>query len=133
MNNTNILYQIVNCSNGDIILTPFSIDLTKYDKQLMDDGKIIFKYRNIIEVDMDNLSNYDVKSSSIVKCIINNNVINCSKYRNILDKVYSIIDDGTEIIKNTILNIKTVNRNDSGFKYNSKLGISIQGGTQLKH
>jgi hypothetical protein len=130
--NSEILYyERENCLNGDIILTPFNIDMKKYNKQLLDSGKIIFKYK-IVEVCMDDLANYDVKKSSVSKCIINNNLINCTNYRCVLNKVYSIIGDGFNIIKNTTLNIKTINRSDAGFKYNPELGISIQGSDASK-
>ena len=120
-------YEIENCLNGDIILTPINIDLTKYDKQPLDNGKLILKYRNPIEVSISELHNYEFKGSSIHKCIINNNITNYTKYRHILNRVYYMIGDGSYIIKNTTLNIKTINRNDSGFIYHPELGISIQG------
>ena len=133
INSTNdTFYEIENCLNGDIILTPIDIDLTKYDKQLLNNGKIIFKYRAPIEVKISELNNYNIKGSCIYKCIINNRIMNYNKYRSILYKIYSIIGDGSDIIKNTTLNIKTLNRNDSGFVYKPELGISIQGADSSK-
>ncbi len=44
-----------------------------------------------------------------------------------MDYIYKIINDGAKIIKNTNLNIKTLEKNDSGFYYVEELGISIQG------
>ena len=38
-----------------------------------------------------------------------------------------MIDNGSRIIKNTILNIKTIRTTDCGFRYNKKIGLSIQG------
>ncbi len=54
------------------------------------------------------------------------------KYKSILEQIYYIINDGTKIIKNTILNIKTINKNDEGFKYLDNIGISIQGADSNK-
>ena len=121
------IYTRETCLNGDIILTPINIDLTKYDKQLLDNGKFIFKYRTPIDVKISELNNYTIKGSYICKCIINNHIMNYNKYRSVLFKIYSIIGDGSDIIKNTTLNIKTVNRNDAGYIYKSELGISVQG------
>ncbi len=38
-----------------------------------------------------------------------------------------IINDGSKIIKNTKINIKTIKKLDEGFTYIDDLGISIQG------
>ncbi len=37
------------------------------------------------------------------------------------------INDGTKIIKNTKLNIKTIKKEDEGFYYLDNIGISVQG------
>jgi hypothetical protein len=44
-----------------------------------------------------------------------------------LNRIYEIINDGSNIIKNTILNIKTLEKKDDGFYYLKDLGISVQG------
>lgn len=49
------------------------------------------------------------------------------KYKFILEYIYKLINDGTKIIKNTKLNIKTIKKIDEGFSYIKDLGISIQG------
>jgi len=49
------------------------------------------------------------------------------KYKSILEQIYEYIDDGTKIIKNTKLNIKTIKKEDDGFYYLDNIGISVQG------
>ena len=44
-----------------------------------------------------------------------------------MENIYKIINDGTKIIKNSKLNIKTIKKLDEGFYYLEDLGISIQG------
>ena len=49
------------------------------------------------------------------------------KYKSVLENIYKIINDGTKIIKNSKLNIKTIKKLDEEFYYLEDLGISIQG------
>ncbi len=46
--------------------------------------------------------------------------------------MYSIIDNGVKIIKNTKLNIKTIKKEDEGFYYLENIGISVQGAENNK-
>jgi hypothetical protein len=49
-------------------------------------------------------------------------------YNSIIKYLFEdIIKDGAQIIRNSILNIKTVYRDDSGFHYLESIGISYQG------
>jgi len=67
------------------------------------------------------------KKSIIYECLIDNKEFNKLKYKLILEQIYKIINDGTKIIKNTRLHIKTINKEDNGFYYLNNIGISIQG------
>jgi hypothetical protein len=119
------------------------------DKKVEEDGTIIYKKENMILEDydiiqkndniifkpkiktiqvtnIDNLIKYNFTCSYIIDCYINNKRPTKNKYMAILTDIYKLIDDGTSIIKNTLLNIKTKNIVDKGFYYNSELGISIQ-------
>jgi hypothetical protein len=58
---------------------------------------------------------------------LNDDEITKLKYKSILENIYKIINDGIKIIKNSKLNIKTINKLDEGFYYLEDLGISIQG------
>jgi hypothetical protein len=97
------------------------------------DGTIIMKpIINKIKIQNYNMLNdYNFTFSNIIYCNIkyNNQIytIDNPKYRSILMQMYNIIDDGTTIIKNTLINIKTKIFEDNGFSYIPELGISIQG------
>jgi hypothetical protein len=96
-----------------------------YDLVIKDYG-IIIKNKPLIIKDLVELKKYDFKFSTITKCLINDKEINKNKYTPILMHIYNIIDDGTTIIKNTSLNIKTIKKDDMGFCYIENLGISVQ-------
>lgn len=84
------------------------------------------KIITIILEDIDKLCEFNFNNSIIVECYLNNKRPTKNKYASILTDIYETIDDGTKIIKNTILNVKTTIVNDKGFYYNLKLGISVQ-------
>ena len=90
------------------------------------------KKKNIKIINLNHIPKYDFKKSSIIKCKINNEEINKNNYRYICNTVYKIINNGTKIIKNTTLNIKTVEDNQNGFYYLDNIGISIQGAESNK-
>ena len=89
-------------------------------------GELILKPIQIIN-NLDNLDTINFSSSQITSCKINNDNHEIYKYKSILNKIYEIIDDGTKIIRNTCLNIKTIRCTDKGFYYLKNLGISVQG------
>jgi hypothetical protein len=103
----NTEYEIHPQDNGQLLLKPLCIYLTKND--------------------INNLNIYDFSNSKIINCNINNQEHHKLKYRNILDEIYKIINNGTKIIKNTTINIQTLKINDRGFYYLKDIGISIQG------
>jgi len=119
------------------------------NKEVLEDGTIIYKKENIsisyydviqendiiklkptkktIKIDdIDKLRELNFNSSVIIECYLNGKRPTQNKYASILNDIYELIGDGTKIIKNALLNIKTTNENDKGFYYISKLGISIQ-------
>jgi hypothetical protein len=100
----NIDYQIYPQNNGELILKPLQI------------------INNLDDLNMFNFCN-----SQITDCKINNEEYEIYKYKSILKEIYEIIDDGSKIIKNTCLNIKTIRYIDKGFYYLKDLGISVQG------
>ena len=89
-------------------------------------GELLLKPIQIIN-NLDNLDTINFSSSQITSCKINNDNHEIYKYKSILNKIYEIIDDGTKIIRNTCLNIKTIRCTDKGFYYLKNLGISVQG------
>jgi hypothetical protein len=119
------IYKIIELENTDILLQKYIIDNNNYIIIDKENGDKLLKKINII--DIKDIKNYDFGKSIILDCKINNNNNNIKlKYKSILSHIYILINDGTIIIKNTLLNIKTIKKTDNGFYYMNNLGISIQ-------
>ena len=89
--------------------------------------KLLKKITKIDINDVNDIKKYDFRKSNILSCLLNDEEITKLKYKSILENIYKIINDGTKIIKNSKLNIKTIKKLDEGFYYLEDLGISIQG------
>ena len=120
------IYKYIEQDNGNILLQKTVIDYTKYDQIIQDNGDILLKTKKII-TKLDDLKNINFTNSVIVSCKLNNQIKQKMKYKAILEDVYTLIGSGAKIIKNTKLNIETVNKNDNGFYYIDNLGISVRG------
>ena len=107
--------------------TIITIDNINYDIYPQENGELLLRPKMIQINNLDKLAQYDFCNSNIVSCKINNDILNKNKYKSILNDIYKIINSGTKIIKNTTLNIKTIEYNHRGFYYLEELGISIQG------
>lgn len=121
------IFQLIEKDNGDIILKKVFIDTNLYNVEKSNNNIILKKKKNVKITSIEDLSDYDFKKSSILKCSINGEEVNKNKYKSVLENIYNLIDNGTKIIKNTKLNIKTTEKQDEGFYYLKKLGISVQG------
>lgn len=73
------------------------------------------------------IDNGDILLEKVILDDTNYTIINKHNGDKLLKKIYKIINDGTKIIKNTILNIKTIKKIDDGYCYIEDLGISVQG------
>lgn len=121
------IYKITKLENDDILLQNIIIDYTNYTIINKENGDIILKKNTFINIiDINDIKNYDFKKSIIYDCLINNDKFNKLKYGSILEHIYKLINDGTKIIKNSKLNIKTIKKENEGFFYLDNIGISIQ-------
>lgn len=121
-------YKFIKLDNGDILLQKIVIDNVNYTVINKDNGdKLLKKITNININYIKDVKDYDFKKSIISECLIDNKEFNKLKYKSILEQIYKIINDGTKIIKNTKLNIKTIKKEDEGFYYLDNIGISVQG------
>lgn len=124
------MYNIIYKDNGDILLqknTNINIIDINYNIINKDNGDILLqKITNINIINIKHIKDYDFKKSIILNCLINEKEFNKLKYKSILEQIYKIINDGTKIIINTKLNIKTIKKEDEGFNYLDYIGISVQ-------
>ncbi len=122
------IFKLVELDNEDILLKKTKIDMSKYVEKRESNGDILLKKVESINIEnVCDIKKYDFTKSKIISCIINNTEINETKYKKVLEYIYNLINDGTKIIKNTFLNVKTIEKTDDGFYYLKKLGISVQG------
>lgn len=122
------VYKFKNLDNGDILLEKVVLDNTNYTIVNKNNGdKILKKITTVNMTDINDIKKYDFRKSNILSCLLDNDEIIKLKYKSVLEIIYKIINDGTKIIKNSKLNIKTIKKLDEGFYYLEDLGISIQG------
>lgn len=122
------VYKFKNLENGDILLEKVLLDNTNYTITNKNNGDKLLKKITKIDInDVNDIKKYDFRKSNILSCLLNDEELTKLKYKSILENIYKIINDGTKIIKNSKLNIKTIKKLDEGFYYLEDLGISIQG------
>ena len=121
------IYKYIELDNDEILLEKVNINLHDYNIQELHNGNRILKLKSVSINNINELSNYNFSGSTILDCYINDAKIQKLKYKNILNLIYVIIDRGSTIIKNSILNIETIKKEDEGFYYLENLGISVQG------
>ena len=127
------IYKFTELDNDDILLHKIIIDTINYTIINKDNGdKLLKKINHINITDIKAIKDYDFKKSIILECLIDNKEFNKLKYKSILEQIYKLINDGTKIIKNTKLNIKTLKIEDEGFYYLDNIGISVQGAESNK-
>lgn len=98
-----------------------------FDISFKNNGDIILKRNKFITISHVNQFNkYDFSKSVVTLCLIQNEKINKLKYKKIYIKLLTIINDKTQIINNTTLNIKNSKYEEEGFYYLDELDISIK-------
>lgn len=126
-------YKFNKLSNDDILLEKIILNETDYTIINKDNGDKILKKNNVINItNFNSIKKYDFKNSNILSCLLNNEILTKLKYKLILVDLYSLINDGAKIIKQSELNIKTTKKTDEGFYYLENLGISVQGAESNK-
>jgi hypothetical protein len=127
------IYKFTELDNGDILLHKIIINTINYTIINKENGdKLLKKTAHINITDIKDIKEYDFKKSIILECLLDNKEFNKLKYKSILEQIYKLINDGTRIIKNTKLNIKTLKKEDEGFYYLDNIGISVQGADSNK-
>ena len=120
-------YIVQSETPDEIILKPFVCNF-KYEKIKRDDGTLVYKrIKEITIKSSKDLINKDFTFSKLIKCYINEEILDISSYRKLLINIYNLINDGVKIIKHTTENIKIGKHTDKGFNYLDELGISFHG------
>ena len=124
-------YEYIAHDNGNILLKKIILDYNNYVIKTHKNGNILLKKRQKIYLSsIDEILEYNFSNSNILECIISidNKQLKFNKltYKCILNSIFIHINDGKDIINNSILNIKTIPKYDEGFYYIKSLGISIQ-------
>ena len=115
-----------------------------FNKIPNEDGEIILKLKDNFTIEIlenntfkiknkvitinnkEKIKDYDFTFSEIFNCKINNQIIDIRKYKKLITHIYNLINDGSKIIKNSILNTSTKYIQDKGFTYIKNIGISYQ-------
>ena len=127
MQSINNIYEVLNDDNNIITLRKKTINIDDYTVSENANGDIILQKIARIDIyDKKCITNHDFKNSEISYCSIDGADVEKLKYNSILNTIYKKINDGTTIIKHSVLNIKTIKKEDNGFYYIEGLGISIQ-------
>lgn len=130
----NQIYEKQTNLDGTIVFTKIIVNCDKYNISKDSNGNILLKPKKIKELTNKNeILQNDFTHSKIIKCIIDDKNVQLNKYFNIIQYIYNKINDGATIIKNSLLNVKTTNENDHGFRYLKKIGISVQGAASNKN
>ena len=109
-------------------MSTITIKNTIYNIHKQDNGELLLQpIKQIVINNLDDISQYNFCKSKIILCSINDKLFDKKKYKPVLNKIYHLINSGSKIIINTILNIETIEKEDSGFYYLDKIGISVQG------
>jgi hypothetical protein len=112
--------------NGNILLVKSNYVAGKYEMIKLQNGDIMLKCINQIVINsVEGLANYNFKHSHVLEC----SIINNSTFKSILESIYMKIGCGTSIIQfsSAPSGIKTIEKNDQGYKYMPDLGISVRG------
>jgi hypothetical protein len=120
------IYKYTPKDNESFILEPLEINPNNYNITDIGDNKKLFEKIKSDDINnINELKNYDFTYSKILEGSINEGSINESKitklnYKQILERVCNIINDGATIIKNAILSIK-INTKNTDYKEMTRL------------
>jgi len=133
LNKNDKLNTIIKCKFLDMdeyLILPNGYEIVKLNEHEIEnleqiDG-FIFKRRATFINKIDELNKYNFDNSTIISVQINSVNLDISQYINLLGNIYTHINDGTKIIKNSVLDIKTIEIDNKNYIYLSKIGISVK-------
>ena len=124
------IYKYIKKENGDIHLKELVIDFNEYEKEIMGNGDIVLKIKQLEIVDtLPKLEKYDFMNSKIIYFKLCGEEYKPSSFNNTLKQLYRKIGNGKKIMEKTKLNIQPGKKIDKGYIYMNEpnLQISYQG------
>lgn len=122
-----VVYTEQKQSNGDILLVKKNLYTDEVVSQKLPNGDILLK--RIETIAPCDIHKWDFAKSKIKHVVFDDDpstkIVNPS-FKKVYETLHEKIGDGVKIIKNSVLNIKTVQKIDKGFNWYQDLGISIQ-------
>ncbi len=113
-------------NNGDILLVKKNLYIDEYICKRQPNGDILLKKVTII--DPDDIYKYDFKGSKIQHVRFNrSSELLKPGFKKLYEEVHKQIGDGVQIIRHSVLSIKTIEYTTKGYCWYPDLGISIQG------
>lgn len=83
--------------------------------------------KKLVEIsNKDQLKSHNLTGAKVLSCVIEDNPIEKTTWPNSIRILYKQIADGARIIKDSILEIKTVRKVNEGFTFIKDLGISVR-------
>ena len=113
-------------TNGDILLVKSKLYLADYTWKRQSNGDILLKKVTIVTPD--NIDKWNFKGAKIQQAVFKDGTtLTNPSFKKLYEIVHEQIGDGAQIIKHSILNIKTIEDTEKGFNWYPDLGISVQG------
>ena len=126
MNFNSKIYKYLIKKNGDIHLEEFVVDIDEYSKEILDNGEIILRKKQIEIIDsLPKLKEYDFKNSNILYFKLCETEHKESNYTKVINVIYKYIDNGKKIMRNTKLNFQPGEHSKKGFTYLSDKNLQI--------
>ena len=94
-------------------------------EHIQPNGDILLK--KVTEIKHGDITKHDFKGSKIQQVFFNNEQLQIHSYKGVYETIYKHINDGVNIIKHSLLNIRTLQCNEHGFVWYPDIGISVQG------
>lgn len=124
-----VVYIAQEQPNGDILLAKKNLYTDEVIAQRQPNGDILLK--RLTTVDPNDISKWDFKGSKIQSAVFNDDprseIWPTPSFKKLYTVIHEQIGDGAQIIKHSVLNIKTLEDVEKGFSWYPSLGISVQG------
>lgn len=121
-----VVYTEQKQTNGDILLVKSKLYTDEVIAQRQPNGDILLKKVTIVKPD--DIDSWDFRGAKIQRAVLNNGPeLVKPNFKKLYEAVHAHIGDGVQIIKHSVLKLKTIEDTTKGFSWYPELGISVQG------